>query len=107
MAALQDTLAPGAIATIQTSGKPESAAKGLAILTSLRGGRLGARAAPRHSDGRPPLLVPLSPEREDRTMLPFDNTNGASTSILWVSETPFTMVDFTFPGEDGVEIESG
>ena len=107
LAPAQGTLAPGAIAIVQTPGKPEAAAKGLAVLTSLRGGRLGARAVLRHSDGRPPLIVPLSPEREDRTILPFDNTNGASTSILWVSETPFALIDFTFLAEDGAEIESG
>ncbi len=106
-ASAQGTLAPGAIATVQTSGTAEAAAKGLAVLTSLRGGRLGARAVLRHSDGRPPLIVPLSPEREDRSVLPFDNTNGASTSILWVSETPFALVDFTFLADDGAEIESG
>lgn len=106
-ASLQGTLAPGAIATIQTTGKSEGAGKGLAVLTSLRGGRLGARAVLRHSDGRPPLIVPLSPEREDRTILPFDNANGASTSIVWVSETPFALVDFTFLDDSGAEIASG
>jgi hypothetical protein len=107
LAAAQGTLAPGAIAVIQTPGQPEAAANGLAVLTSLRGGRLGARAVLRHSDGRPPLIVPLSPEREDQTILPFDNTNGASTSVLWVSETPFALVDFAFLAENGAEIESG
>lgn len=106
-ASLQGMLAPGAIATIQTTGSPEAATKGLAVLTSLRGGRLGARAVLRHTDGRPPLVVPLSPEREDRTILPFDNTKGASTSIVWVSETPFALVEFSFLAEDGAEIESG
>ena len=46
-------------------------------------------------------------EREDNTILPFDNTNGSSTSVLWVSETPFALVDFTFLAENGAEFESG
>lgn len=99
-------LPAGGSVTIRTAGAKEATERGFAFLFSPDAVRLGGKSVVRGKDGVA-LAVPLSPEREDRLVLAFDNTEGARTALLWLSETPFAMVDFQFRDTEGAKILEG
>jgi hypothetical protein len=98
-------LAPGGSVVVRTAGKSAGVRRGYAMVYNPNGARLGAKAVVRLADPVGSLTLPLSPEREDRLILQFNNVSGAETSLLWVSETPYALVDISIRGMDGKEIK--
>lgn len=92
--------------TFRTVGAGPSE-RGYAMLYSLDGGRLGATCTIDQPLTGISLNVPLIPEREDKLVIPFDNTEGAGTALVWLSETLFSLVDYRALNSDGTEIVSG
>ncbi len=80
---------------------------GYGMLYSIDGGRLGATCTIDQPLTGVSLNVPLTPEREDKLVIPFDNTEGASTALVWLSETLFSLVDYRALNTDGVELLAG
>ena len=105
--AIRHQLAPNTSLILETAGIGNAVQTGHAILYSLDNKKLGAKSVVRNAELKASLTLPLSPEREDRLVLPFDNTDGAKTSFLWISETPYAMVDFVFLDSDGKELLKG
>ena len=103
---VRGTLAAGRSVTFRTTGAGSDLGVGHATVFSQENARLGMNIViQRH--GATVLTLPLSPEREDRLVLPFDNTDGASTSLLWLSDSPFALVTYRAISEEGKELATG
>jgi len=50
------------------------------------------------------LVVDGAAEREDALRLPFHNSSGSSTSLVWVSETDYALVNLIVFAVDGKEL---
>lgn len=86
-------LQPGQSVTFRTPGDGAELRMGHATLYSVENARFGMQAVI-FNGSKQLLVVPACPEREDHLLLPFDNTNGRSASILWISETPYALVHY-------------
>ena len=98
-------LGAGRSVTFQTKGTSADAGVGHATLYSPEDARLGVSITVKR-DGVA-MAFPLCPQREDKLVLPFDNTSGAGTSFLWVSDTPSTLVSYRVVAEDGTQLSKG
>ena len=98
-------LAPGAIATIETSGTPSDLARGFAEITESRDLAFGAFARLTKRDNGEivqSFTVPLSPANESRSRLAVDLTNPATAlEIVWVSPTNSATLDIKFRDTNG------
>ncbi len=104
---IRGKLAPFGSVTLETTGTSNTLETGHAFLYSLDNIRLGAKAVIRNQEKKVSLTLPLSPEREDRLLIPFDNTGNARASLLWLSETPYTMIDYVVLSQEGKELLKG
>jgi hypothetical protein len=104
---VRGALPAGRSVTFRTNGTAAEPSVGHATVFSAENARLGVTAVVTKRGAAAGLTVPVSPEREDRLVLPFDNTNGATTSLLWVSDTPYTMVTYRAISEEGQELMNG
>jgi hypothetical protein len=103
--AVEMLLAPGAVATIETSGTPSDLARGFAEITESRDLPFGAIARlTKQENGAivESFTVPLSPAHESRSKLAVDLTNPAALlEIIWVSPTNSTTLDINFRDTNG------
>ena len=83
---LHGKLAAGRSMTFQTTGASAELGVGHAKLYSPEDARLGVSITVTREGLA--LTLPVCPQREDKLVLPLDNTGGAGTSFLWVSDTP-------------------
>lgn len=103
---VRGALAANGSVTFRTAGAGSNSERGYGLLFSVDGNRLGITTSIQQP-GAGAMVVPVVPEREDRLMLPFDNAGGASTTLVWLSETPYTVVAYTALASDGSAILSG
>jgi len=104
---VRGTIAAGATLTFRTSGGSSTVQSGYAFLFSPDGARLGGKAVLHQAGSQSSLTLPLSPEREDHLVIPFDNSNGSAASLLWLTETQYTQVDYLFTALDGTILLAG
>ena len=102
---VRGTLGAGRSVTFQTTGAGSDLGSGHAKLFSLENARLGVDMTVKRDGAAWSFTV--CPEREDTLILPFDNTDGAGTSFLWLSDTPFTLVNYRVVAEDGTQLLQG
>ena len=100
---VRGTLPVGGSIAIETTGESKDIQRGYAQLFGFQNARLGLRAIVR-KEGGPTLVVDGAAEREDAIRLPFDNTAGSSTSLIWVSETDYALVNMIVFAADGKEL---
>ncbi len=98
---VRGTLPANGSISIRTNGPGSTAERGYAFLFSPDGATIGITASVQQAATGTSLAIPQSPEREDRFRLPFDNTGGANTSLLWLSETPYAIANYTAVASDG------
>lgn len=104
---IRGTLPANGSITIRTAGTTAQAERDYAFLFSPDGATIGATTSVQHASTGAVMLVPLSPVSEDRLRIPFDNTGGVSTSLLWLSETPYSIATYTAVASDGTMLFSG
>ena len=98
-------LEPGGSITFATNGVGRDIRSGHARIFSIENARLGVDISINSEAGA--VHFNAATEREDTLILPFDNTGGASTAFLWVSDTPFSVVSYRAVTEEGAEVSSG
>src|SRR5882724_11300026 len=89
---VRGVLGAGRSVTFQTKGAGPDLRTGHAIIFSIENARLAVNMTVRGPGGA--WTFNAAPQREDLLTLPFDNTGGAATSFLWVSDTPSTLVTY-------------
>jgi hypothetical protein len=96
-------LQPRGHAVIETPGTSEQMTQGYVEVVVGEDSKVGAYGLLQKKD-EPSLVIPLAPELEERFSLPFDLRDGASTTLVVVSETPFPAVDFVVRDQAGVKV---
>ncbi|MDX2152049.1 MAG: hypothetical protein SFV54_15025 [Bryobacteraceae bacterium] len=104
---VQGAIPPQGAVTIRTLGTSAELERGYAMLFPANGARIGATTTVLHAESGASLVLPLKPEREDRLMIPFDNTAGSATSLVLISETPGTLIDYVALGPAGEKLLAG
>jgi hypothetical protein len=104
---VRGTLPANGSVSFRTAGGAETLERGYAVLFSLDQAKIGVTTTVQQPSTATSLAIPLVPEREDRLTIPFDNTGGSSAILVWLSETPYAMVEYTALASDGKEIMSG
>jgi len=100
---VRGSLPVGGSIAIETTGTSKDIQRGYAQLFGFQSARLGLRAIVR-KEGGSTLVVDGAAEREDAIRLPFDNSGGSSTSLVWVSETDYALVNMIVFAADGKEL---
>lgn len=101
-------LAPGAMATIETSGKPGVLTRGFAEIIEVDNQPIGVFATLTQKDGERVVQrfnVPLSLAHERRSLLPLDLTDASvKPEMVWVSFTSSAQLDIFFRDSAGQQI---
>ncbi len=100
---VRGTLPVGGSIAIETTGASKDVQRGYAQLFGFQYARFGIRAIVRKEAGAT-LVVTGGAEREDSLRLPFDNTGGSSTTLVWVSETDYALVNLIVFTAEGKEL---
>lgn len=103
------TLAPGASMVIETAGTATAHSRGFAVVSVAKGSPAGAFARLVHTTAGTvdqTLTIPLSPELEQRSIVPLFLDGDAKSELVLVSETRAAVMELFFRDPGGRIVRS-
>ena len=100
-------LAPGASATVSTSGDAPQVSRGFADIVELQDQLVAGHATlTRREAGAiaEQLQIPLTPANERRSVVPMDLSEDRSMQMAWVTLTTSTSLDLVFRNRGGEHV---